>query len=231
MFPFELEGGINPGEDGSAFATPYKDRIAALRSTRSTSSGGKTMDENERKAKSDALKMLLMKSSGQDDQRISLNSGPDMNNPFNARAPYHQAAFLPQGRPLVRPSSGPSTPAPVQDHSGYNPVPNFTSTPYQFPPAPMHTPKRTTSSRLRNVYGAQSEPEYAELSSDSAVTPPISTSRRQTPHHTPQYNSGLVSQPYATQGPLPTLHRAKPSAQQLEDDLRRVLKLDLTSRG
>jgi len=85
LFPFELEGGTAPGEDGFAFATPYKDRMEALRLTRSTSRG-KSMDENERKAKSDALKKLLMKSSGH--EAANTDASNDMNNPFNARAPY-----------------------------------------------------------------------------------------------------------------------------------------------
>ncbi|OQV05833.1 hypothetical protein CLAIMM_10500 isoform 1 [Cladophialophora immunda] len=171
MFPFELEG-ANPGEDGSSFATPYKDRIEALRSTKSTSTGGKSMDENERKAKSEALKKLLMKSSGRESS-IDGESVTD-SNPFNAR---------------------------------------------------MYTPKRTNSSRLRHVYGAQSEPEYAELSSDSAISPPT-VSRKHTARQQSQYTTGSsVNHPQ-----MPT-HRSKPSAQQLEDDLRRVLKLDITSRG
>lgn len=222
MFPFELEGGGIPGEDGSAFATPYKDRIEAVRSTKSTSSGGKSMDENERKAKSDALKKLLMKSSRQGNDN-EYDSGIEMNNPFNARAPYQQ------GPPPLRHSSGPSTPVYMQEKAGYNFPPNFSSGAYQFPPGQMHTPKRPNSSRLRHVYEAQSEPEYAELSSDSAITSPIS-SRKHAPQQIPHHNPRSNMQPYATQSQIPT-HRARPSAQQLEDDLRRVLKLDLTSRG
>ncbi|KIW75993.1 hypothetical protein Z517_10738 [Fonsecaea pedrosoi CBS 271.37] len=221
MFPFELEGGGNPGEDGSAFATPYKDRIEALRSTKSTSAGGRSMDENERKAKSEALKQLLMKSSGRENG-VSIDSVTDTN-PFNARAPY---SSLPQGQ--ARSSSNPGTPVYMHENSTYHPPQNFSPAGYPFPGGQMYTPKRTNSSRLRHVYGAQSEPEYAELSSDSAVTPPTASrthASRQQPQY-PQYTTG----PSATHPQMPT-HRSKPSAQQLEDDLRRVLKLDLTSRG
>lgn len=186
------------------------------------------MDENERRAKSDALKSLLRKSSVQDsDKRV--DGGFDMNNPFNARAPYQQTPFMPQGPPLTRHTSG-SNPMYPQEHTVYNPSPNFFQMAYQFPQSQSQTPQRPTSSRLRHVYGAQSEPEYAELSSDSAITPPISTSRKQTPQQAPQYDSASKRPSYPSQPQMPT-HRAKPSAQQLEDDLRRVLKLDLTSRG
>ncbi|EXJ83832.1 hypothetical protein A1O1_07459 [Capronia coronata CBS 617.96] len=234
MFPFELEGGTTPGEDGSSFATPFKDRMEALRSTKSTPSGSRSMDENERKAKSDALKQLLMQSSGQ-----GFPSGPDpgvhvnnqvKNNPFNARAPYQQPPFSAPEPPLIPQSPGRSASLYMQEHAAYNPPLNPPQMVYQYPVAQSQTQKRPTSSRLRNVYGAQSEPEIAELSSDSAVTPPISTSRRHPTRPAAQYGSGGMGQPYPTQPQMPD-HRPKPNAQQLEDDLRRVLKLDLTSRG
>ncbi|KIW70973.1 hypothetical protein PV04_03199 [Phialophora macrospora] len=219
MFPFELDG-ATPGEDGSAFATPFKDRIAAARST---STGGKSMNDDERKAKTEALKKLLMKSSAQENNSASLPTVT--NNPFNARPPYSRTPAIPQGSDPVRATSNPSTPVYTQDVAGPYPTQGFTPVGYPFPTPQTQTPKRPNSSRLRHVYGAQSEPEYAELSSDSAATPP-SSSRKNTTHYQqpPQYN------PYTSHPQMPT-HRAKPSAQQLEDDLRRVLKLDLVSRG
>jgi len=228
MFPFELDGAAAPGEDGSSFATPYKDRMAALRSTRSTSQGVKSMDENERKAKTEALKKLLMKSSGQDGSPAT-PAQSDPQNPFNAKAPYPQINHSFQGASLVRPTSNPATPVYMQDHTDHNPQPPFPHMPYHYASGQLQTPKRPASSSLRNVYGAQSEPEYAELSSDSAITPPTSTTRKEPPRSAHQYGA-FVGQPYAPQPQMPA-HRSKPSAQQLEDDLRRVLKLDLTSRG
>lgn len=224
MFPFELDS-ANLGEDGSAFATPFKDRIEALRST---SAGGKSMDDEERKAKTDALKKLLMKSSTQENNNHNSNNASpvvDMNNPFNARAPYSMSSAIPQGSPQVRASSNPSTPLSAYDNAIHYTPPTFTPVGHPFPTPQTQTPKRPNSSRLRHVYGAQSEPEYAELSSDSAITPP-SSSRKNTNHQPPpQYNAA----PYSNHPQMPT-HRAKPSAQQLENDLRRVLKLDLVSR-
>jgi len=228
MFPFELDGGAVPGEDGTSFATPYKDRMAALRSTRSTSVGVKNMDENERKAKTEALKKLLMKSNGNEANAMT-SYHTDPQNPFNAKAPTPQGNHSFQGNHLGHPNSNPSTPFYVQEHKDYHPQPPFPHIPHHYASGPMQTPNRPSSSGLRNVYGAQSEPEYAELSSDSAVTPPISTARKQSPRSTRQYGA-FVGQPYSPQ-PQVSSHRSKPSAQQLEDDLRRVLKLDLTSRG
>ncbi|KIV77488.1 hypothetical protein PV11_09278 [Exophiala sideris] len=228
MFPFELDGAPAPGDDGASFATPYKDRIDALKPTRSTSLGGKTMDEHERKAKTDALKKLLMKSGSQGNEHRH-NSTPDANNPFNARAPYQQPASLPPAPPNMRQNSG-SNSMYTQDYTRYTQPQNFQQPGYQYQQGPMHTPKRPNSSSLRNVYGPQSEPEYAELSSDSAITPPIPTTRKSTAHVAPQNGTGIEGQAHSTPHQAQA-QRTKPSAQQLEDDLRRVLKLDLTSRG
>ncbi|KAI1622876.1 hypothetical protein EDD37DRAFT_682303 [Exophiala viscosa] len=227
MFPFELDGASAPGEDGGSFATPYKDRMDALKSTRSTSLGGKTMDEHERKAKTDALKKLLMKSNSQGNEHRN-NSAPDANNPFNARAPYQQPTSLPSAPPNIRQNSG-SNSMYTQEYTRYGQPQNFHQQGYQYQQGPMHTPKRPNSSSLRNVYGPQSEPEYAELSSDSAITPPIPTPRKSTAHAAPQNGAGVEGQAHSTPHQAQA-QRAKPSAQQLEDDLRRVLKLDLTSR-
>lgn len=222
MFPFELDG-AHPGENGVAFATPYKERIEALRST---SSGGKSMDHTERKAKTEALKKLLMKSSAQENQH-GVGATLDLSNPFNARTAYSKTPTIPQDPGQNRPSSSPSTAAYAQGNTGHYTPPKYNHMAYPFPTSQTQTPKRPNSSRLRHVYGAQSEPEYAELSSDSAVTPPSSSGKNTTYHQQPPpYNAG----PYTSHPQMPT-HRAKPSAQQLEDDLRRVLKLDLVSRG
>ena len=228
MFPFELDGASTLGEDGGSFATPYKDRMDALKSTRSTSLGGKTMDEHERKAKTDALKKLLMKSNGQGNDHRN-NSAPHAKNPFNARAPYQQPAPLHSGPPNMRQNSG-SNSMYTQDYNRYGQPQNFHHQGYQYQQGPTHTPMRPNSSSLRNVYGPQSEPEYAELSSDSAITPPIPTSRKSTAHAAPQNGPGNEGQTHSTPQQAQA-QRPKPSAQQLEDDLRRVLKLDLASRG
>lgn len=225
MFPFELDS-VNLGDDGSAFATPFKDRIEAIRSP---STGGKSMDDDERKAKTEALKKLLMKSSMQENNNYNNgNTGSpvaDMNNPFNARAPNPRGPVPPQAAPQVRASSNPSTPGQGQDNVGRYTPSAFPPVSFPFPTPQTQTPKRPNSSRLRHVYGAQSEPEYAELSSDSAVTPPSSSRRNIGNQLPPQYNPAA----YPMHPQMPT-HRAKPSAQQLEDDLRRVLKLDLVPR-
>ena len=229
MFPFELDGSSTPGEDGSSFATPYKERIEALRSARPTSEGSQPMDENERRAKTDALKRLLMKGAGSQ----ALTS-PDHNNPFNARAPQ-DSNNLAAPPPQIRHRSGPSTPSYMQTYNGAGRSDQYFPQMQHFanndPNHHHHHAAYRVASNLRKVYGASSEPEPAELSSDSAVSPPrISTARKPSlPISPPATVPGQVF-PASNSTQVPT-HKARPSVQQMEDDLRRVLKLDLTSRG
>lgn len=224
MFPFELDGGSTPGEEDMSLSSAYKDRMASVRSTRTVSDDH--MEEHERKAKTDALKRLLMHQSPQQS-----SPAPDPNNPFNARAPPS------------RHRSGPNTPFNYQNPPGHQNqyFPNMNDSPSKhyvlnnIPPRP--------SSHLR--YEAASGPEPAELSSDNALSPPrVSTARREANHTAPHtqnayhqhvdprqnfntyYGPPPVAGPPSHQG-----HRNKPSAQQLENDLRRVLNLNVASKG
>jgi hypothetical protein len=243
MFPFELDGASTPGEDGTPFASTYNERMNSLKSTRSSSSGPREMDEAERKAKSEALKRALMMG-----QIPNLRSPPaaDPNNPFNARVPNPQAR------------SGPSTPS-----NGINGHPQSQQH-YFSPPTDSavrrsnyNVPPTRPLSNLR--YHAASEPEAAEMSSDGAISPSrISTARRQgnytdqpSQHQFPQYAPfsppaghrvpyhAYPSPQQQMNSPPPVMpanshtrgHQSKPSAQQLEDDLRKVLNLNVASNG
>jgi hypothetical protein len=169
MFPLELDGATNLGEQAVTSTSSFNDRINSVK--RSTSNSARTMDDSERKAKSDALKQMLFASPQKSPQTL------DPNNPFNARAP--------QPRP-------------------------YTAQPLSNPNRPSH---------LR--YQAASETEAAELSSDSGVTPPrTSTARRQQnatytsqappggpvfspppPNNFPQYQ--IPNQPFPSPGAFP----------------------------
>lgn len=241
VFPFELEGGAGPGEDGTSFATPYRERINALRSTRSASEVPKSMAEVERKAKTEALKKFLFASNEQQQQQQKQESGfrdiYDMNNPFNAKAPLPAQPSLNQHVPrgaTIAFGSGPSSSMYNQNYAPPNPhMQYFPSVQhYHYNPQNRTSPNRPPSSNLRNVYGAMNEPEAAELSTDNALgSPPISTARRPST----QQGGGIYGmdgqhdmKSARQQTPV---KRQTPTAQQLENDLRRVLKLDLTSQG
>jgi hypothetical protein len=232
VFPFELDGnGSNHYSIGPAFATPYKERITALRSSSaSPSMPSPTIDEEERKTKTEALKQLLM--NAQTTPHPTAQAAPytsDATNPFNARAPKFQSP-IPRFH-STRHHSGPSTPAPPFTSSG----------PYQYFPDQLpitHGPRTTgspvhrpPSSHLRRQYQVHDHESPVELSSDNKGTMPPSSARNAIEHPQSPYHSNNASNTALPRTGQEPNHKSPRSAQQLEDDLRRVLKLDLISRG
>ena len=232
-FPFELDGnGPNANSIGPAFATPYKERMAALRSpSASPSTAASDLDEEERRSTTEALKKLLMNAQASSQHQASaLPYVSDASNPFHARAPELRGPV--SAIHQTRHRSGPSTPAPSFNASGPHPYfPGLSPTTREPRTAgsPMHRPP---SSHLRRQYQVQDHDLPAELSSDNdASAPPISTARNTVKHPQSPFQSNSDSStalPRTVQTPK---HKSSHSTQQLEDDLRRVLKLDLTSRG
>lgn len=232
VFPFELDGnGGHASSIGPAFATPYKERLNALRSSSaSPSTTPPILDEEERRFKSEALKKLLMNAQSQSHRAQPPPNYPtDMGNPFNARAP--ELRNTNQSFHQMRPQSGPSTPLPYSYATG--PPQFFPTMPSPHEPringSPMHRP---ASSHLRRQYQVQNDYRPVELSSDRNLqSGMISTARKDTDHSLFSHqanNTGVSTVPRTNQK---SDHRPTHSNQQLEDDLRRVLKLDLTSRG
>ncbi len=223
VFPFELDS--NGGRSlpiGPSFATPYKERMEALRSPKAQSiTSPQNMDEQERKEKSEALKRLLINASPLRSPHKS-----DMNSYFPDRAAEPQSASPKLQR--NRHQSGPPTPQSGIHHS---PVPRnyFQNVPgvtqERGPPV-----QRPVSSHLSREYQPDNHSSPAELDSDSG-TPPHMPTALPNNHHSV---SGPVSNNFGGRPlysiPSSTMQtRSSHSAQKLEDDLRRVLKLDLTS--
>jgi Proline-rich nuclear receptor coactivator motif len=221
VFPFELDG--NGGRSmpiGPAFATPYKERMEALRTPKTQSTTPpQTLDGKERKEKSEALKRLLINASP-----LQQPNKTDMNNYFPDRTSETQSASPNLQR--NRNHSGPPTP---QSGIQYAPVPRHY---FQNIPAgmPERDPplQRPVSSHLRREYQPDSQP--VELDSDSGTPPRISRA----PQNNRRSVSGQAINNFGARPPYPTPRSSMQtgpshSAQKLEDDLRRVLNLDLTS--
>lgn len=223
LFPFELESGMNtPGGIAPAFATPYKDRMDALRSTSSSVGAASDLSEAEARAKSEALKKFMNLTP----RATSVSAdAPDPNNPFEARAP--QPRTLHQPVLQYRHHSGPSTPVSgLQNGAGPGQYfPNMPPGPYsgQNYASPMHRP---ASSHLRHMYHPSVESSPVELPSGGAQDLPlISTARKPSiQHETPRQMKGQFDAP---QGPFERIpqNKSKPSAQELENQLRSILKL------
>ncbi|RMZ89930.1 hypothetical protein DV736_g2858, partial [Chaetothyriales sp. CBS 134916] len=221
VFPCELDGASTPGEESDSFSTPsYKDRMAALRNSRSMSNIVRDqMSEAERQEKTAALKKLLLK-----ENLASPSESIDMNNPFNARAPqshrYTNSPNAPDRRRSIPSTPGGHGPEPSHQQNGR---PSFSPS-AQFPQYALNSNHRQASS-LRHHVAAVTEPQPTELSSDSALTPPRMSAAR------------IGSQPSISAGPEPASlaqapsHKAKPSIAQMEEQMRTFLKLDVTSKG
>lgn len=208
-FPFELDGNGGSMPIGPAFATPYRDRMAALKPSQPEPNGlPQVLDEKERREKSEALKRLLANASPR--QMQDSIDAPSYDRPGN---PY---------------STGP-TPRQISGGTLSQPIPfGPSSHSAQINPAnpPMSEPPyRSGSSRLSREYLPDNYHIPAELDSDPG-TPSRMAPRSKKPVDSAEPNG------FADHSPEPKVvtKRAKASysSQELEDDLRRVLKLDMT---
>ncbi|KAL2848472.1 hypothetical protein BJY01DRAFT_156357 [Aspergillus pseudoustus] len=229
MFPLEMGASdLRHSQIGPSFAPSYKDRMNALRSASSPSPNLQDLDEGERKAKTEALKTLLLNPRPQRPSSVFHSS-------YNQEHPSHER---PGSNPMgphfatpLRTSSGPPTITSRGDFPGKQlphsecvslPGPHHT----HFNP-PLHRPyydstlgrgvlisnSGNTSSTPRQAYGSPSAPySYGKF-------PP----NQQSPVHYPQFHSqSPAPQNAPANDNLPALDTKK-----IEDDLRRILKLDV----
>ncbi|OAX78435.1 hypothetical protein ACJ72_07259 [Emergomyces africanus] len=230
MFPLELESPDGRKMAiGPSFATPYRDRINALRSASSPSKSNDTipLDEDQRKAKTEALKELLLNPRPQ----LPSSSSPkvlDDSNIFGSRSRTAGNAT-----PFARHASGPPTPIafeePKASPKGRSPVSG--SIAHQYLSSVCNGPQvpRTPSSNLRR-----------ELSSTSPIdSPPFSAGgggqahlkRSQTYVNLTSPTPNRAHPPFISEVPSPRSSSTKTNtvdARQMEADLRRILKLDST---
>lgn len=222
MFPFELENSETKTMPiGPSFATPFKERMGALRSSSSPSPApdDRTVEEDQLKAKSNALKDLLLNGRSQGPLFQSSASTPRP----GKYSPTRHASGPPTQMPT--PSSNQRSPTkPADGGSGKD------SVPHQYLAALCSSAKshRTASSGLRK-----------ELSPTSPISPPRSPLERnqhvypRLPHSDFSGNAGNYVSPTPTRmvsGPSPARDvpvKTDPAdMRRMEDDLRRILKLD-----
>ncbi|KAL2809472.1 hypothetical protein BJX63DRAFT_355541 [Aspergillus granulosus] len=228
MFPLEMEASdLRHPQIGPSFAPSYKDRMNALRSSSSPSPNLQDLGEEERKAKTEALKTLLLNPRPQRPSSVFHSS-------YNQEHPSHERPGpnpIPHFATPLRTSSGPPTITPRGDFSGKQlPQSDFVSLPGSHHPhfsPPQHHPYQDSSfgrgalssnsgntpSTPRQGYGLPSAPySYGKLPSN-----------QQSPVHYPQYHSqSPAPQSAPVNGNLPAFDTKK-----IEDDLRRILKLDV----
>ena len=219
-FPFELDGSGGRSLSIGPFATSHKDRTEALRSPNATSdTHTQDLDERERKEKTEAFNRFLANGSP-----LRMPQGPEMNNYFHERAAETPSASPKQH--YNRNQSGAPTPQTGIQHAL---LPRHYS---KDMPAPVQEPpvQRPTSSHLRREYQPDNHQLLAMGDSIPETPPHIRTASWNNCHSVSGRtlnNLGVRSPHRETNSTIGTM--SSQSAQKLEDDLRRVLKLDLTS--
>lgn len=231
MFPLEMESVGSPSfQIGPSFATSYKDRMNALRSASSPTQTPAELDEGERRAKTEALKSLLLNPRP---QRPSSGS-PIVNSQANGVNGRPSASpNVPHFATPLRTTSGP--PATVSHNlpNGQR-QPMFGNgihSPLSYAQGSGPQPVRSQHSALRREVPTSSPSTTANLSNEPFSSPymgyhqPDFPSRCVPPPPPPQYGSPVR---YPIASPAMPAH-ASPQAldtKKMEDDLRRILKID-----
>jgi len=246
-FPFELEG---PEQGTPTYSTPFSQRLAASRTPHSTSEGGQSMSEEERKAKTAALKKALMNNASSSPS--SLGSPFRDDNPFNARNASSS------NDSTQRNTSDPATPVSQNGYVGNHnnqyfqqtlPSPNRNFTGGVQP----NYNSRPPSSNLRNVYDPSSggvvpmsppttvsqsggaPPRAMPMSPPNTVSQPrISTARSPEQSRRPLNFEAIYG---GSGGNRPSSegnasgHNSKPSLEQGLDDLKKALNMNFFGRA
>ncbi|KAE8348947.1 hypothetical protein BDV28DRAFT_142347 [Aspergillus coremiiformis] len=224
-FPLEMES-PKPRKShiGPSFAASYKDRMDALRSASSSSSPRVELDEDQRRAKTEALKNLLLNPRPQRPSSASKSASIQAGGSNEPSTP--NARVLHFATPVRATSVPPATlshPMLIgQSQSmvgGQSPFPNsytINSQPYQCQQstlrkgAPSSIPRKTTS----NSGEIFSQPPCNQSK--------IAINSVQAPCYPPAHHQSPVSRVVPSNPPTKALDTKK-----MEDDIRRILKLDV----
>lgn len=245
-FPFELE---DPDQITPTYSTPFSQRLAASRTPHSTSEGGQPMTEEERKAKTAALKKALMNNASPGPSPLGSPFRDD--NPFNARNASPGNDFSPRN------ASNSAIPTYQNGYAGNHNNQYF----QQVPPSPNRNltggvqpnyTSRPPSSSLRNIYDPSSG-GAAPMSPPATVPQPAGAPPRSIslspPNTAPQTRISTARSPEQPRRPLnfeaiyggssgnrpssegnASGHNSKPSLEQGLDDLKKALNLNFLGR-
>ncbi|KAL4787783.1 hypothetical protein BJX76DRAFT_265233 [Aspergillus varians] len=231
MFPLEMGASdLHNSQIGPSFAPSYKDRMSALRSASSPSPTLQDLNEDERKAKTEALKSLLLNPRPQRPSSISQSNHDQANHkqerPILSPTVPHYATPLrtSSGPPAMNSYNGPFDKR--LSHSGMGPRPGSHNTHLNSPQNHrLQEPTFGSGILTSNSGNASSTPRQAYGSPSRAYPPPSLPAHQQnSPYYTRLNSKSPVSQHLAASANSPTVDTKK-----MEDDLRRILKLDVNS--
>ncbi|KAL3481860.1 hypothetical protein BJX99DRAFT_132276 [Aspergillus californicus] len=230
LFPLELGvSDLRHPQIGPSFAPSYKDRMNALRSASSPSTTTQDLDENERKAKTEALKDLLLNPRPQWSSSVSHSNHNHANH--NQERPV-LSTMVPHFATPLRTISGPpavSSNSPsfgkTTSQFGFEPRPGSHT---QFNSPQHHQSQSSSPGRgvlASNPGNAPGTPRHAYGSPSAAYPRPKFSVNQQNTAYYPHLHS---KSPISHNVPDKT-HSPKFDTKQMEDDLRRILKLDVNS--
>lgn len=222
MFPLEMESAESPRfQIGPSFATSYRDRMSALRSASSPTQPLTELDEGDQKAKTEALKSLLLNprpqrpSSAANSQSNSVSVRPSA----SPNVPHFATPLRTTSGPPVTVSRGMSNERkhPKCMNGFHSPLVDAGPPPVQGQPSALRREVPTSSSSTKPGIPVETfTPPY------TAYEQPNFPTRCAPP---PQYGS---PGPYSTASSnMPTRASPRPpDTKKMENDLRRILKLD-----
>lgn len=228
MFAFEMDNSEHARASpiGPSFATPYQDRMSAYRSASSPSQP--QLSEEQRQAKNAELKHLLLNPRPQKPPS-SIPFTQDSYGGYGSRPGSNGS--VPHYATPARSTSGPPDPRALSQGFSPNqqPMPNSVGRPL-FPHSYSNGPQqaRNANSPLRRevpVYNPYTDPGMASPSRHAGqYSAPMPMQQLGYASPPPQYAPSAYSA--ATNPPTPS---KSADSKKMEDDLRRILKLDAGS--
>lgn len=228
IFAFEMENADRKTPIGPSFAPSYQDRMNALRSSSSPSPSSAEFSDDQRRLKTQELKHLLLNPRPQKppstspsihNQPGSFGARPSV----NSNVPHYVTPMrTASGPPATNGFSGQTQPL---SHNAGRP-------PFAYTHSSGVQPPRNSNSPLRREVPASHSPHSAGIPAEGSPSPfagnryhpafanaPQSKPSFASPQ--PQYPSASLKMP--TKSPSPS---GNMDTKKMEDDLRRILKLD-----
>ncbi|KAF7592612.1 hypothetical protein BBP40_012701 [Aspergillus hancockii] len=226
MLSLEM-GGPEPGRPqiGPSFAASYKDRMNALRSARSPSQPLSELDEDQRRAKTEALKDLLLNPRPQmpsstiksSSQTVGFNEQPTP----NASIPHFTTPFRASSSPPATLSHS------MSSNQNNSMVGNRWQSSISYACSIDSYPYQGQHSTLRKGVLSSIPGNAANNPEETFSLPPydqskIAVNHVQVPNYPPVLRQSPASRSIPSNAPTKALDTKK-----MEDDLRRILKLDV----
>lgn len=227
IFAFEMENADRTTPIGPSFASSYQDRMNALRSSSSPSQSSADLSDDQRRLKTEELKHLLLNPRPQKPPSTS----PSVHDQPGSFGPRPSASSnVPHYATPTRTTSGPPA---TNGFSGQTrPMShNAGRPPFAYTHSGGPQQLRNSNSPLRRELPASRSPNSPGVAEGS----PSPYDENRYPPAAPQPNPSYASpQPQYPSGSL-NMPRGSPSlsgstdTKKMEDDLRRILKLDAAS--